>query len=311
MAGDQLCVSPPGEPYIDPPPATLAPSTAITAAPVPTDVATGTNNRCGKYYQAQPDEYCNILVLKFGISLDDFLFLNSDLYQNCTNLYAYESYCVQPVGDSECSKISTDTGASRWEPSTAKANISGHAVDTYSGKPGWRPTMTSGIPYTAPKPEAPASTSTLINKVPEPSPLAKGTRDDCFQYLDGSQYQDANAIAGTYWLNQCQRVADIYNVPATDFALWNPSLGKITTADCAFTPGLRYCGKQYRGEKPAVAPGPGYIFPIRVSLPLPCEIITLAESLILRAGWCGQELHEVCRYSERLDMVRKHFAPSH
>jgi hypothetical protein len=100
-----LCVSPPGPVYIDPTPGVLAPSTAASAAPVPTDVADGTNTRCGKFYQVQPDEYCNLLVLRFGISLDDFAFLNPSLNANCTNLLAFESYCVQPVGDSKSNQI--------------------------------------------------------------------------------------------------------------------------------------------------------------------------------------------------------------
>lgn len=100
MVGDQLCISPPGDAYEDPPTTTLAPTVAITPAPVPTDIANGTTQRCGKYYQVQPDEYCNLLVVRYSISLGDFLFLNPDLYENCTNLYAYESYCIQPVGDS-------------------------------------------------------------------------------------------------------------------------------------------------------------------------------------------------------------------
>lgn len=105
MKGDQLCISPPGKEYVDPPHTTLAPTSASTPAPVPTDVAEGTNPRCGMYYQVQPDEYCNLLVVRFGISLDDFYFLNPSLYTNCTNLFAYESYCFQAVGDSECSSF--------------------------------------------------------------------------------------------------------------------------------------------------------------------------------------------------------------
>jgi hypothetical protein len=57
----------------------------------------------------QPDEYCNLIVLHFGISLDDFRFLNPDINDNCTNLFAYESYCILPVGDSEYPAPSTTT----------------------------------------------------------------------------------------------------------------------------------------------------------------------------------------------------------
>lgn len=38
--------------------------------------------------------------MKFGISLENFVFLNKAINQNCTNLFAEESYCVVPVGDS-------------------------------------------------------------------------------------------------------------------------------------------------------------------------------------------------------------------
>lgn len=106
MVGDQICVSPPGDLYVDPPETTLAPTIPITPAPVPTDIANGTNPRCGKFYQVQPDEYCNLLVVKFAISLDDFLFLNPSLYTNCTNLFAFESYCIQAVGDSRFLSLS-------------------------------------------------------------------------------------------------------------------------------------------------------------------------------------------------------------
>lgn len=101
MVGDQLCVSPPGDEYIDPPEGTLAPSIPTTPAPVPTDIANGTNRRCGRYHRVEPDEHCNLLVVKYAISLKDFLFLNPNLNNNCTNLFASESYCIQAVGDSE------------------------------------------------------------------------------------------------------------------------------------------------------------------------------------------------------------------
>ena len=41
-----------------------------------------------------------MIVMRFGISLENFVFLNKAINQNCTNLFAEESYCVVPVGDS-------------------------------------------------------------------------------------------------------------------------------------------------------------------------------------------------------------------
>ncbi|KAI9642412.1 hypothetical protein NHQ30_009217 [Ciborinia camelliae] len=235
MIGDQLCVSPPGDIYVDPTEVVLAPTTAITPAPVPTDIAQGTIERCGKFYQVQPDEFCNLLIVKFSISLEDFFFLNPNLYHNCTNLFAFESYCIQAVGD----------------------------INTYSGRPGWRPTATSNLPFTSAIPEAPIVTAPPIVQLPTELPLAADTRTDCYRYFNGADFQDSAAIAGTSWLNQCQRVADLYGVSWTDFALWNTGLANITTSACAFDPNARYCGKQYVGEQPPESVGPGYEFPIR------------------------------------------------
>lgn len=101
MVGDQLCISQPGTQYVAPASSSLAPTIPTTPAPVPTNVAAGTNQYCGEYYEAIPGDFCNKLIIKFGISLDDFVFLNSAINENCTNLFADESYCVEAVGDSK------------------------------------------------------------------------------------------------------------------------------------------------------------------------------------------------------------------
>lgn len=81
---------------------TVVASTAVTTvAPVPTDVAVNTTNRCGRYYDVVEGDYCNQIIVKYGISMSDFIFLNPSINENCTNLYINESYCVQPVGDSK------------------------------------------------------------------------------------------------------------------------------------------------------------------------------------------------------------------
>ncbi|EKG15791.1 Peptidoglycan-binding Lysin subgroup [Macrophomina phaseolina MS6] len=100
MNGTQLCVSAPGMNFVPPPTTDLAPITPTSAAPVPTDAAPDTKT-CGRWYDVQPGDYCNLLTLKFGISLDDFIFLNPTINTNCTNLLADVSYCVQAVGDSK------------------------------------------------------------------------------------------------------------------------------------------------------------------------------------------------------------------
>lgn len=76
--GDEICLSPPGGgTQVSPTSAsTTTPASTQTPAPVPTDIAQGTNTYCAEYHQVQPGEYCNFLVVRFSISLEDFLFLN-------------------------------------------------------------------------------------------------------------------------------------------------------------------------------------------------------------------------------------------
>ena len=76
ITGEEICISSPGTPYVIPTASFSAVTSAATAAPVPTDVAEETNHKCGRYYKAVVGDYCNLIVLKFGISLDVFVFLN-------------------------------------------------------------------------------------------------------------------------------------------------------------------------------------------------------------------------------------------
>ena len=100
LVGDQLCVSIPGRPYVAPTTTIDSPTVPTTPAPVPTDIAEGTNTYCGRYHQAVLGEYCNLIVIKYGITMDNFVFLNQEINVNCTNLLASSNYCVQAVGDS-------------------------------------------------------------------------------------------------------------------------------------------------------------------------------------------------------------------
>ncbi|KAK2015703.1 LysM domain-containing protein [Colletotrichum eremochloae] len=223
--GYQLCVSKPGERYEAPKPTTLQPSIPLTAAPVPTNVAADTNRYCGRYYKAVLGDFCNLITMKFGISLSDFIFLNPAINENCTNLYAEESYCVQPVGD----------------------------LNTYPGKPGhatFSLTVTGSIEDTATDlPDvvwvSPTPTATQI-------PVATGSREDCLTYLKGEDWQ--KDLSGTYLISNCDLVATVFGVTLQDLEVWNPSLGNTSDPGCSFASGFRYCGKWYKGvQKPKEA----------------------------------------------------------
>lgn len=75
--GDYICLSPPGI-EIGPTTPGSTPTAAPTdiPAPVPTDIAQGTTEHCSRYYQVQPGEYCNMLLMRFYINSVDFMFLN-------------------------------------------------------------------------------------------------------------------------------------------------------------------------------------------------------------------------------------------
>ncbi|KAK0736847.1 LysM domain-containing protein [Apiosordaria backusii] len=225
MNGTQLCISAPGEEFMPPGTTDLASITPTTAASVPSNTAAGSNAYCGRWYSVQIGDYCNLLTLRFAISLQDFIFLNPMLNENCTNLFAEESYCVQPVGD----------------------------INTYSGRPGYM-TMTTGpsVPHTAFS-NLPSATAQPYSRLYTTLPLASGTRDDCAQYFSGSDYQFN--LTGTKWRNNCQFVIQVYKVDPESFGVWNGL--NTTSPDCSFKPGVRYCGSWYpeKDEPPqAVVP---------------------------------------------------------
>lgn len=77
--GTSICVDQPGVQYILPSSALGSPSVAVTAAPVPTNIAQNTTTDCGQYYDVQPGDYCDLVIVKYGLSLADFLILNPSI----------------------------------------------------------------------------------------------------------------------------------------------------------------------------------------------------------------------------------------
>jgi LysM repeat protein len=221
MNGSEICVDAPGRKFVNPTDTSaLPPLTPTTTAPKPTDAADGSGGAekpCGRWYSVQQGDYCNLVAIKFGITLPDFLFLNPAVNANCTNLFALESYCVAAVGD----------------------------INTYIGRPG-HATITldpsapfTGIPYT----ERPDATESPYTRLYTPLPDATGTRGDCVHYFAGDDYQ--YNLTGTRFASNCELAAVTYDVDLEDFGLWNPGLGNVSDSACAFEKGVRYCGSWY------------------------------------------------------------------
>ncbi|CAN9387616.1 unnamed protein product [Alternaria alternata] len=241
MNGTSICISNPGVAYVTPPAMPpLAPSTAVSAAPVPTNAKDESNRQCGQWYNVESGDYCNLVTMRYAIAMADFVFLNPSINANCTNLLLDISYCVAPVGD----------------------------INTYSGRPGYHTPGPSGLPFTKVTftPTKPATTTST----PTQLSLAIDTRDDCYQYFDASQME--SDITGTLYRHQCDLAADVYGVEVSELLTWNPSLGNDTEAlTCSFEPGVRYCGRFYF-EPPKAGPevGTSLDFPIREGYDTDC-----------------------------------------
>jgi hypothetical protein len=124
LVNSSVCVSSPGPQYQAPSSVSLAPLTATAAAPVPNNARELSNRECGMWYQVGTGDYCNMLVLKFGISLVDFVFLNPTINSNCTNLLLGMSpaYFLIILHNSDQNLQMSLTASNQWETLTLTAD---------------------------------------------------------------------------------------------------------------------------------------------------------------------------------------------
>ncbi|RFN52991.1 carbohydrate-binding module family 50 protein [Fusarium flagelliforme] len=224
--GDTICLEPPGDDDYTPPrtsPAATTTSTILpSAAPVPSDISNGTTEVCAQYYQVETGDYCNKIILKYTISLDDFLFLNQGINKNCTNLFAKESYCVEPVGP----------------------------IEKYPDHPDYVPpfTFVSEIRFD----DLPEATFKIPRKTDSPKklPLAKGTRKECYIYVDGSDLHTEDTWALDE--SECKALAGTWRITLEELQSWNPSLD-TSLETCEMDVKYRYCMKAHKsnGHSPA------------------------------------------------------------
>ncbi|KAI1359656.1 hypothetical protein F5Y08DRAFT_332166 [Xylaria arbuscula] len=253
--GDSICVTPPGDDEYNPTPAptTSTPAPSATAEPVPDNIAEGTTENCAKYYFVLPEEYCNLLIVRFSISLEDFLFLNQGVNANCTNLYAKESYCVAPVGP----------------------------INEYPGHPDYiPPTSTiSDMPY-GNLPKA-TFTAPAITGLPTAGPLATGTRTDCFIYVDGANLVvDMDLWPG--YSSACEVLTIGWSITLEQLGNWNPSL-QTNSSDCALEADYRYCLAAYDAATLTINPLPeesSSSYPIRPGQEGATEDCTEYEAIV-------------------------------
>jgi spore germination protein YaaH len=96
---NSLHTRPPGGTYTPPPTtATVANPTVYTTTDTPAaQTPPGTIANCGKFYTVQPDDECNTVALRFGITFDQLRAMNPSLDATCSNLFLDEAYCVALV----------------------------------------------------------------------------------------------------------------------------------------------------------------------------------------------------------------------
>ncbi|EEU41641.1 uncharacterized protein NECHADRAFT_87919 [Fusarium vanettenii 77-13-4] len=213
--GDSICLEPHNdEDYTSPTHVSTTQAPKPTAAPVPSNIANGTNENCAQYYFVQEGDYCNQIIVKFGISLADFLFLNQGINAECTNLMAEDSYCVAPVGP----------------------------INMYPGHPDYvDPTSTiPNIPFS----DLPKATFTppAITGLPAYLPRANSTRKDCLIYVNGTDLQVDMSWGSSF--SGCVELAKIWGISLDELQNWNPSLN-TTSPDCGFSEGFSYCMAAY------------------------------------------------------------------
>ncbi|KAF7556062.1 hypothetical protein G7Z17_g1763 [Cylindrodendrum hubeiense] len=214
--GHTVCLEPhDDEDYVPITRTTTTPTLEPTAAPVPSNIASGTNGNCAEFYSVQVGDYCNQIILGYGISLQDFLFLNQGLNAECTNLYAEEAYCVSPVGP----------------------------INLYPGHPDYVEPTTSTADVAFDELVKATFTAPAITGLPTYLPRANGTRKDCIIYLDGTELQVDMSWGSS--VSACEKLAQVWEISLPELYNWNPSLN-TSSPDCAFSEELSYCMAAYR-----------------------------------------------------------------
>ncbi|GJJ07067.1 hypothetical protein Clacol_001266 [Clathrus columnatus] len=189
--GEAICISPNGGwPDVGAPANANIPSAAPTTfAPIPTPTVNGTTSDCGRYYLVQVGDVCNSVVLNNSISLSDFLTLNPEVNENCTNLWLGYNYCVAP--------FPPFSSSSAVAPVTTNFTIG--TITSISFPTSYTPTLTTVF-------LTPAG-------VPAPTNVANGTRTAaCGWYYTVMQGDTIESISNTTEISE------------DDLFTWNPEL---------------------------------------------------------------------------------------
>ncbi|GIC92923.1 uncharacterized protein Aud_009401 [Aspergillus udagawae] len=134
IAGDQICVSQPGAVWTGTTiPGATATKTGVyataTVAP-PGPVAFGTTPKCGKYYQVNEGDYCQLIALNFTITVSLFEAINPQINAGCSNLSPGLYYCVLPTADWN-QTTTTTTSSYQTAPAPTPSGTTANCYEWY------------------------------------------------------------------------------------------------------------------------------------------------------------------------------------
>lgn len=131
LSGTNICIGLPGPTWNG---TTIAGATvtktdefAPSRTAIPTNAALGTTRKCGKWYNVQYGDYCQLVALNNSISLPLFTSINPSINSTCGNLNAGVAYCVWPTANWN----STNTGVTVPAPTTTPPGTTNKCYDWY------------------------------------------------------------------------------------------------------------------------------------------------------------------------------------
>ncbi|PYH81930.1 hypothetical protein BO82DRAFT_414320 [Aspergillus uvarum CBS 121591] len=143
LSGEYICLSPPGSVLV---PTSFPLKAASSAVAVPTDAVTTSNTDCGYWYTIQNGDTCDTVTTTFGISSQDFYFLNPQLGGDCSDLWEGNSYCVEAIGNIQAYTGYPSTTRSAY--TTLASTINLNATATSKGNMTWLLPTTATYPTT-------------------------------------------------------------------------------------------------------------------------------------------------------------------
>ncbi|KAG5351398.1 hypothetical protein C0989_006634 [Termitomyces sp. Mn162] len=189
--GKQICLSPNGGfPKIGATAGAQPSATPTALAPVPTPTISGSTSACGRWYKVQSGDICQTVALKNSVALTDFLTLNPEIDNSCSNLWLDYYYCVAPFPP-----FASVTASPIITTNYSSATIMSYTIPTANYTP-----TTYLVALTTAGVEAPTN-------------VADGTRTvACGNYYN---VQDSDTI---------DSVSELVGVNSTELETWNPEL---------------------------------------------------------------------------------------